>query len=206
MSSDRDRAFRQTARSRVKQMAKVTGPVELPRDLALDDRITQVGFKTKQKRGRVVDEADKTTRDAFNEALKERKREQQDQQLSAKDQKFRIEDTRTHRPNHGHIPDEITGDEFNGMSDVRKAMLLRHAGFQAIEIRVLKNPTIENVGNMMREIPLMQGEVKDEPDATILTYIIDSKFGFYVCYIFPKDGNDMLRFFYACECENIIKG
>jgi ribosomal protein S8E len=201
----RDSAFKHEAKHRIKNMAKATGPVDIPDDLALDPRILHVGFKPPKKKAPKITEEDKKKREELNGALQDYRREQRDRDLSRREQKFKIEDFRTHHPNHHHLPEVVTGDEFNGMSDVRRALLLKHAGFQAIEIRLIPVMTIESVHKTIQEIPLLQGETRDEEDATIVSYMIDPALGFYVCYVFPKDGSGAVRFFYSCDCENIIK-
>lgn len=203
-----DKEFKKHVKDRVKKMAKEDGPVELPRDLALDDRIPNVSFKTKPSKGgsKTISDATQNDRAELEEYLRTTKREKVEKTFSQKEEKFTIQERRLHTQEHGAIPSIITGDEFNDMSETRRKMLLRLSTFNAIVVRNMKGTeSMEEVGRIIRSIPLMQREVRIEADSTVVSYILDNALGFYVCFIFPRDGKGYFQFYYSCNCENNIE-
>lgn len=203
MSHLSDKEFKRHAKRTVKEMARQSGPVELPDDLALDDRIVHVSFKTKKVPvKKVTTDKDRKERNDIEEALRTMKRDTKEKAFVQQEERFSIVDNRTHLKDHGGIPTDITGDEFNGMSEVRRKMLLRHPAFNSIVVRNLTGTeSVVQILAIFESMSLLQKEARVEADSTIVSFIVDNGLGFYKCFIFPNTDEPYFSFYYSCDCE-----
>lgn len=108
-----------------------------------------------------------------------------------------------HSINHGRIPEEPPDGKFHCMSPMQKSLLQNLPAYSSIKRFSMPpgaNPEVFKT-TFLEYTFLMLKEESEKDDCHLLSFRMEPVGRFYVCFIIPKDGSEIMYYFYCCNCQ-----